>query len=366
MFSKRFVLLVLFLVVIGSSLQLQAQDTRLFTASDFGLPTTIGQYRVVAVQTSKTIACMPPGVKRLILQSARPTVEDFLNSKDYETIGRELQVLRKTDIDDLEYQVIGSGVSSEDIAKVFNDWDPARQESACKKLLPAADSSNPTRGYTTFQNTNAGLFTDDNAQAVTLTAPLIIGAMPVNDGFFLLNNVWTNADFFLQNGILIQGNSNPPTTSVIVWTDSNPLYNLQAQPYTIPYVVGNKYRFVITYTSTIWWMCAHNVAVPSTYTCQPETTPNIGTHLKLSINTSVFAEVISLNPNWYTFISGTTAVASGAKIYRNGFAQNWTAESKSFQGCRNPNGSNPPNPFIGTLVGGATGSMKYSNMPLQC
>jgi hypothetical protein len=60
--------------------------------ADHGLPDTIAGYRILAVKTSETTLCIPPGVTDLILQVDVSTVEEAMLT-DIHAVYRELERL---------------------------------------------------------------------------------------------------------------------------------------------------------------------------------------------------------------------------------------------------------------------------------
>jgi len=57
----------------------------------FGIPATIGGYKVLAVFTSDNLDCMGPGEIRLALQAAAPNVDAYLANNNLPAIQKELE-----------------------------------------------------------------------------------------------------------------------------------------------------------------------------------------------------------------------------------------------------------------------------------
>lgn len=345
----------------------------------FGLPDIIAGYQVVTVQTSETIACMESGRKNVILRSPRSTQDSFLNSKDSLLI---VQELNKTEIGSFTYQIIGPSVSDLDIEKIFNDSNPKLQKNPCVKLVSAtnptlspsmipASSGSGAPGFVHFVNQDAGLYPNvngqnDNAQSVWLYVPVMTGPLPFNDYVAFLNNVWTDQGAFYQVGF-VANNFSFTTLNVDYGFSVNGNQPLGTQLMTT--YPGNIYRFTISYTNAEWWMCGEVINNPATYTCQSDHQTNRGTNLGPNINTGVFLETHTQDPNWYNAFTGSPQFHTGqAKIYLNGFAQPWVNGYQYFQPlCNNPNAThNPPQPMSGSLNNAGYLTFQLTDAALQC
>jgi hypothetical protein len=232
------------------------------------------------------------------------------------------------------------------VQAVQNDWD----EIYIQK---------PIAGYALFENTDAGSYTDANAQSVNLVAP---SAFPNSSrGTYFLNNVMTDQGYFIQAGLEFYKG-----TGRVVWTDDS--FGLHPQDYSpiIPYVASHTYRFTISYWSGHWWMCGQDNAVPSSYTCHPETKMGAnGTHLNAEVNTSIWVETNETLPNWYSGFSSPFQ-AWGALIYRNQVGQDWTTQHRHTMDSCPFTGWPAQNALSGSLTGGQTGLFTLSGVPLDC
>jgi len=102
-------------------------------------------------------------------------------------------------------------------------------------------------GRSSFENIDAANYpsgTDyDNGQSAYLTAPTSIDSDNTDSAF--LNNVKTNSDFVLQNGLYFDG-----TSGLVVWTSGSVDYYPQ-EVLATPYQAGHQYWFVISYSSMV-------------------------------------------------------------------------------------------------------------------
>lgn len=328
-----------------------------------GLPDAIEGYKVLAVLDSVNTACMPVGLKRLVLQASEPSQEEFLAQYRPEAIQRALE-LRGLKTTQWLVQVVGPGASTEAFLAENDDWNNSAKRGGCPKLEPLRNGSDwdeitiasGHNGVAVFEDLDAGQYTDDNAQGVDLVAPSSLGASQ-NAFSAFLNNVLTNGGYFLQDGFLFREDG----TGRVIWADDR--VGLVAQYYNISYTGGNSYRFTITYTSSVWQMCARDNQNPGTYTCITESQAT-GTHLAADLNTSIFAENANTNSNWY---SGFTSpwVARNARIYRNGIGQNWSSNHRhTADACT---ASWPATDALsGSLANDGTGYVYPRYVPLHC
>jgi len=244
-------------------------------------------------------------------------------------------------------------------------WNEDVSITGCQTLAPLLpsgsdwteikDPRHPRPGYAEFEDLDAGTYANDNAQSVYIVAPSIPNS---NARFSLLNNVRPASSTFylLQDGLIILG-----STGHVNWTDTS--HNYVAQYYSMSYVGGHTYYVTISYTSGVWWMCAQDNAIPSTYTCIAEYN-GVGTTLKASTNTSVWMENYITNSSWYQGWPSQLRVYN-AKICRNGVAQNWSTNHRhTIDSCS----TNYPaaNALSGSLVSGGNGYFILSGVPLDC
>lgn len=221
-------------------------------------------------------------------------------------------------------------------------------------------SPSPYRGWASFQNTDAGNYTDDIAQGAVFVAPAKIGNKQGLFGYSaLLNNVTPDSSeyYLLQNGLLFRRGK-----GAVIWSDTGMEY--QRQLYNIPYVKNHRYFAGIAYWSRVWQICMGDNDVPGTYQCifrygAP------GTSLKSDRGTSIAVENSNSSSKWYSGFSNPWVV-SNAAIYRaDNVAQPWQSQSRTTQhACQT---SWPPyNAIKGSLIGGNMGYFYLEGVPLFC
>ena len=336
-----------------------------YLPAQYGLPDTIAGYKVLAVLTSDNTACMPPGAKRLILQTTQPTVEEFLETSDAAGIKAELEQKGFPEFAKWGVEIGGPDATFDKVVSENEDWNAFSRKYGCAQSIPALTGSDyqefkaQGNGYAIYEDTDSGTFTNDNAQSVFLGAPASIGNRP--KAVMFLNNVVTDAGsyYLLQTGLQFwQG------AGKVIWTDTTiPHYSNQDYVPPIPYIASHTYWTSISYTNGTWWMCAKDNAVPSTYTCAQEPSAP-GTTMKDDNGTSVFVETQVTNPNWYGAFS-TPLKAWGAQIYRNGIGQNWSTQHHHTEDNCSTNYP-PASALTGTMLGGGTGKFNLPYVPLLC
>lgn len=153
-----------------------------FDPASHGVPDTIAGYRVLAVITPENTACVGPNETRLILQTNEPTEMDFLSRNDSSAAIQataQLGLAARVDI----LWASSSTMQNQLVAEIQR-WNEAIAARGCFQLSSVAtgtDGTNlttasPSPGFVIIEDTNAGLYTDDNGQQVTLVAPTIGGS----------------------------------------------------------------------------------------------------------------------------------------------------------------------------------------------
>lgn len=344
----------------------QAKQTSLYWMAKYenekrGLPSTFGGLRVLAVLTPDNTACLPSGEKRLVLRTDQPDIETFLKTSSYNAITEDLQQKGYKEFTKWNVEIVGPGATDDQFFRENENWNQ-KSKDQCIKLQPVRigndyqEFKGPANGYADYEDTDAGLYSDDNAQSVNLIAPSAIGNTAYAVAF--LNNVRPdNSTFYLlQNGLMFINN-----TGSVVWTDSTK--NLASQTYHITYTASHTYWVTISYTNSLWWMCARDNSVPGSYTCISESNA-VGTSLAADINTNISVENQNPNSTWYSGFSNPLQ-AWGAQIYRNGNGQNWG--SQHHHTTDNCSTNYPPqNALGGSMIGGSTGNFYLNGVPLRC
>jgi hypothetical protein len=114
-----------------------------FAPVTYGLPETIGGYRILAVHTLENTACMLAGSYRLVLQATEPTVEDFLGSTP--GVDSLQQTLARLDIPQptrWELSFVGPGVTTEFILSETEKWN-IQFSDGCVRLGPIEGTLTP-------------------------------------------------------------------------------------------------------------------------------------------------------------------------------------------------------------------------------
>jgi hypothetical protein len=104
-----------------------------YRPADHGLPDVIAGYRILGVITPENTACTPAGTKRVVLQVAEPTVEDFLNSSpDFVAAQHELE--RIDPATRWGIAIVGPRTTAEQIARGNPEWNAAFADGNCVRL----------------------------------------------------------------------------------------------------------------------------------------------------------------------------------------------------------------------------------------
>lgn len=102
----------------GSLVQLMMDSTlepnTSLLPADHGLPDTIAGYRILAVKTSETTLCTPPGMAHLIVQVDAPTVQEAMLT-DAHGLLRELERLDLNSVVRWRVEVVGPRATFEGI-----------------------------------------------------------------------------------------------------------------------------------------------------------------------------------------------------------------------------------------------------------
>ena len=324
-------------------------------AKDF--PQTIGGLNVGHISTPKDRACSSTPV--VYLQTTRGSLEDFLsNPHDINALKAALGSLDGVP-SDIRLSFSPNLIDRQTGTVEDAAWNAQRMEHGCDVLADTQIDDYPdgNRAFAVFQNTDAGKYTDDNAQSVKIRTPSGIGTGQTSFSA-ALNNVKSNTGYFMQAGMVFREGD-----PYIAWTEDH--LDLKAQRYTaVPYYGSTLYQFSITYTSNSWYMCEGNDGNINQYECIASTHAT-GTHLKKNVNTSVFFENANTNDDWHSGFPNTIAV-SHAKIHRNGTGQAWSTEDRwSIHAC---GGDQYPvaGAMNGTLKSNGAATWVMNGIPLAC
>ena len=104
----------------------------------FGIPGYVGGYKVLAVFTPDNLACMSTGEIRLALQATEPNVEEYLaNSNPTYSNPRAIQKDLEQHGKDVTIEIVGPGVTIEQIISESAKWNQDIKKSGCIQTGPA-------------------------------------------------------------------------------------------------------------------------------------------------------------------------------------------------------------------------------------
>lgn len=104
------------------------------------VPSYVGGYKVLAVFTNDTLACMNPDEIRLVLQAPESSMEKYLANSRPKDIQKDLEQhgLNAT------IQIVGPGVTIDQIISESTKWNQDIKKTGCITLGPAADPQTTT------------------------------------------------------------------------------------------------------------------------------------------------------------------------------------------------------------------------------
>jgi hypothetical protein len=114
------------------------QALRIFTPNpynpaSFGITSYIGGYKVLAVFTPDNLACMNPGEIRLVLQSPESNLDKYLANSNPKGVQKDLEQHGL----DATIEMVGPGVTIEQIISESTKWNQDIKKTGCIKLGPA-------------------------------------------------------------------------------------------------------------------------------------------------------------------------------------------------------------------------------------
>jgi len=383
MYTKRLSIVAIITLVFVPFIVLsfESVSTTPVDPATYGLPDKIADYEIVAIKSPADVPCMAADKLRMVLRASDSDLETFLaNSRGNELV-EQLAQLSGHRFEDWQIQIVGPEITTEAVLKRDTELEDIITAKGCLESTPVYNEPDGSQqifftsshGYALFENMNASA-SGDNAQAVFLVAPSPVGNNQEFSGSRFLNNVRTqiagnpNVLYLLQAGFELREG-----IGRIMWTTST--QNLRNQYFDnsiIQFHPGRHYWFTITRTPPApqpgyWWMCARDVfAGSSSYTCAMEQNA-LGTELRRDINTSVWVEnqnTNSLGGNW-TVGFAPIWYAYGARIYFNGFAQDWTLQHRhTAHSCFS---SYPASQAMaGSLLNGGQAEFIIAGVPLRC
>lgn len=113
-----------------------APDDELFDPAHFGLPTRIDNYNVLAVLTPDNTACMLPGTKRLVLQTAQTNIFAVPKVGQAASIEKALEQYG-IGSDGLQVQMVGPTVSARAFLEENRQWNEKARTTGCGRTRAA-------------------------------------------------------------------------------------------------------------------------------------------------------------------------------------------------------------------------------------
>jgi hypothetical protein len=107
-----------------------------YAPSNYGIPDTLAGYKVLAVLTADTEACMQPGKKYLILQASQAGVEEFLKAVDPKALDTALRQAGLTK-DEVEIGVAGPGATLDVMLSEIQKWNQLMKNGCVTSVPPS-------------------------------------------------------------------------------------------------------------------------------------------------------------------------------------------------------------------------------------
>jgi hypothetical protein len=151
---KLYFTLAVAIFTVGFNSKAISQSVDSYDPIRFGIPETIGGYRVLAVLSEENSACMKPGEKRLVLQSLQPTIDGALRGFPKE----------RSELEQWESSIVGPGLTREQLVSQLEQLYRSFKVHGCASLdLPSTGTCSPTgecknpppyAAYAIIQNTS--------------------------------------------------------------------------------------------------------------------------------------------------------------------------------------------------------------------
>lgn len=127
-----------------TSLITTPEATRLYDPAQYGVPDTLGGYKVLAVLTSQDVACMPSGRKSIVLQASEPNVHEYLESpKPTTEIRAFLRQVPGEEETNWQVGVVGPSATLETILSTIESWNSVNSGRPCRRLGGVQSSPSP-------------------------------------------------------------------------------------------------------------------------------------------------------------------------------------------------------------------------------
>lgn len=106
--------------------------TPLYDPAQYGVPDTLGGYKVLAVLNPDDVACIGSRSKRIVLQTTEPNVHEYLDSpKPIREIIDYLRQIPGEEVTNWQVEVVGPRTTTERIAANLVDWNSAFSDRPC-------------------------------------------------------------------------------------------------------------------------------------------------------------------------------------------------------------------------------------------
>ena len=328
------------------------------------VPETLAGYKVIHVTTPATKDCAVE--PRIILQTTQKSIHDYLAASDPLPALDAAQAIRGAP-EKVGISFVGPNATKERILANNAKWNALWEPGECVptnksiKYTDTEDYDNDIengRGWAIFQDTEADDYSNDNAHSVYVDAPSSIGNYQTYWSAVLLNVRTDGTGYsFIQTGLRFQGGG-----GYVDWTDEE--HGLGPEGYDdVSYTAGNTYWFTITYTSSVWQVCAHDLT-PDDYECKisDETT---GDSLDEDRETSVWFENANEDTGWHSGFDNNIYVYD-ADIYQSGSRGDWSSEDRwTLHNCGS--GEYPVgDAMVGTLKNQGNAYFDLDKVPIQC
>jgi len=108
---------------------------RLYDPAQYGIPDTLGGYKVLAILTPQDVACMGSRSKRIVLQTTEPNVHEYLESpKSIREILEYLRQIPGEEETNWQIAVVGPGATLESISSNIISWNDTFTDKPCRRL----------------------------------------------------------------------------------------------------------------------------------------------------------------------------------------------------------------------------------------
>lgn len=102
-----------------------------YDPAQYGLPPSIGAYKLLAVLTPDNTACMPIQSKRVIAQATQGNVSDYLKETNAGEIQDEIKRLKSNDPTRWEVMIVGPDANLGDLLSENQKWNDQAKQSGC-------------------------------------------------------------------------------------------------------------------------------------------------------------------------------------------------------------------------------------------